>query len=188
MALREDLQQLAISFLDAFNEADWSRYQEIIARDATYYDGTERTANNRRRSVAILRQYKTNTPGLECTPSRWAVDEVNGTVAVEIAWRSTDTSDELTIPGTFFLRWRAAEFLIFVNSTTMDAGRRRGRRPPRGARSVNVINKITLARLNHDACCYAKRRSGVRPQLGRLHQLPQAGSQLFGGMASRFPG
>jgi SnoaL-like domain len=105
---REDLQQLAISFLEAFNEADWGRYEEIIAHDATFDEkGRGRTANNRRRSVAILREFKTSTPGLEGDPLAWVVDEINSTVAVEIAWRRIDTGDQLTVPGTFFFTMQA---------------------------------------------------------------------------------
>jgi ketosteroid isomerase-like protein len=100
---REDLQQLAMSFLEAFNNADWGHYREIIADDATYYEkGGERTADNARRTVAMLREYRTNTPGLKGDPSAWVIDEVTSTVAVEIAWRRIDTGDPLTVPGTFF--------------------------------------------------------------------------------------
>jgi len=104
---REDLQQLAISFLEAFNDGDWERYAEIIAPDATYYErGSERTAHSARRSVAILRQYRGITPGLKGEPSVWVIDEVTSTVAVQIVWSQVGTENPVTVPGNFFFTIR----------------------------------------------------------------------------------
>jgi ketosteroid isomerase-like protein len=104
---REDLQRLALSFIDAFNNADWGRYQDLFAPDATYDEkGTSRTADNRRSGVAILRSFRAHTPGIKGEPTAWVIDETNSTVAVEIEWTRTDKEDDTRVPGTIFFTVR----------------------------------------------------------------------------------
>jgi len=101
-----------MSFLEAFNDGDWERYAEILAPDVTYYErGTERRANNARRSVAIIRKYRTITPGLKGDPSAWVIDEVTSTVAVEIVWRQIDTGNPVTVPGNFFFTMQGGRII-----------------------------------------------------------------------------
>ena len=106
---REDLKQLIGSFIEAFNRGDWTFYDEILTDDVVFVEhGTARTANGKRRTVATLRGYKLNTSGLEGVPVTWVVDEIDGMVAIELAWRRADREDDFRTPGTMFFTVRAA--------------------------------------------------------------------------------
>lgn len=101
---RDDLQQLAVSWLQAFNYADWGRCRELFASEVTcnvaLAAGMHEYIGDTDSTLAIFQEVKGISPDLMGTISGWIVDEGKGTAIAMVTWTGTDASGrKAEVPG-----------------------------------------------------------------------------------------
>ena len=90
-----DLTRLAADFVDAFNRADWPRFQAMMAPDVVYQEtGTLRRVQGDARYVELCQGWKQALPDVTGTIERSLAE--GSTVAQELTWQGTHTGP---LPG-----------------------------------------------------------------------------------------
>ena len=94
-----DVTQLAADFIDAFNRADWPRFQAHMAPEVVYQEtGTLRRVQGHERYVELCQGWKQALPDVTGTIERSIAS--GSTVAQELTWRGTHTGPLLGPGGT----------------------------------------------------------------------------------------
>ena len=94
-----DLTQVAADLIEAFNEADWERFQAVLSPDAVYAEtGTGRRVEGADAYVQLCQGWKDALPDVRGTIRGAVAGE--DTVAQEILWEGTHTGPMQTPGGT----------------------------------------------------------------------------------------
>jgi SnoaL-like domain len=116
--MRQDLERLATSFLDAFNSGDVKTISALVSSDVRY-TGPGAAAPGVTGVDALLSavdSLREAAPTVTGTPSRWIIDVDGGAIAGEVVWSTAeaepppDTATSLAgtggppkVPGTLIL-------------------------------------------------------------------------------------
>lgn len=110
----QSLSDAARAFVEAFNSADWERYEKILTRDSVYDEvGTGRRAEGREEIIELFKGWKQTMPDAAGTVTS-AVASGNE-VVLEVTWKGTMTGPWGDTPATGRGQTtRAALFLSFT--------------------------------------------------------------------------
>jgi SnoaL-like domain len=90
--MREELERLATSFLDAFNSGDVKAISAFVSPDVTYA-GPGAAAPGATGVDALLSavdSLRAAAPTVTGTPSRWIIDANSGAIAGEVVWSTAE--------------------------------------------------------------------------------------------------
>lgn len=107
------LSDAARTYVDAFNSADWERFETILAPDAVYDEfGTGRRAEGRGQILELFKGWKQTMPDAVGTVT--STLESDNDVVLEVTWTGTMTGPWGDVPATGKGQTtRAAMFLGF---------------------------------------------------------------------------
>jgi steroid delta-isomerase-like uncharacterized protein len=94
-----DLTRAAADVIDAFNRADWERFERYLAPDVSYYEtGTGRRVEGADAYLAVCREWRDAMPDVVGAVRRVLAAE--DTAALELRWEGTHTGPLETLGGT----------------------------------------------------------------------------------------
>jgi steroid delta-isomerase-like uncharacterized protein len=117
----ESLTDAARAYVEAFNGADWQRFQTILTPDSVYDEvGTGRRAEGREEIVELFKGWKHTMPNAVGTVTSALAS--GNEVVLEVTWTGTMTGPWGDIPATGKQqKTRAALFLGFSGEAVREA-------------------------------------------------------------------
>lgn len=99
--MREELERLATSLLEAFNNNDTQTVTDLVTQDIVY-EGlvTRPDATGLEGFLGAVQEIGPEVLG---TVSRWIIDVDSSTIVGEITWSRADISDSPRVPGILFI-------------------------------------------------------------------------------------